>query len=59
MIMDVFSCIAFSEELYSFLGFSSPVRMFVQRKSFCGQVRLALKCVNSASQDLVSMELLY
>jgi len=30
VIMDVFSCIAFSEELYSFLGFSSTVKMFVQ-----------------------------
>lgn len=33
VIMDVFPCIACSEELYSFPGFSSTARMFVQQKS--------------------------
>lgn len=57
VIMDVFSCIPFSEKFYSYLGiFFVITRMFMQQKSVCRQVRFFLKCGNSASQDLVFME---
>lgn len=61
VIMDVFSCIPFSEKFFSYLGFFfffATTRLFVQQQSFCRQVRFFLKYGNSASQDPVFMEFL-